>query len=141
MSETQSIDPVQAQYERWVYPPKEYDLAILPLADPGWHYDDLRKLSPLFWPRAPYRDDLFKALSSSALRRTLAAAMFSSKWLTDDVPGMGRTLGDRARSQARSRRSDRVTGAARVGVAPLSRGESRPQTISPEKQSSSRKLG
>jgi len=49
MPETKdAIDPVQAQYERWVYPPKEYDLAAIPLRDPGWHYDDLRVQSPLF---------------------------------------------------------------------------------------------
>lgn len=59
MSEpTAAIDPVQAQYERWVYPPKEYDLAALPLRDPGWHYNDLQIMWPLFWPNKPYREDL-----------------------------------------------------------------------------------
>jgi SAM-dependent methyltransferase len=58
MSDTPAADSVQALYERWVYPPKEYDLSALPLQDPGWHYDDLRTQWPLFWPSKPYRDDL-----------------------------------------------------------------------------------
>jgi SAM-dependent methyltransferase len=52
-------DPVQAQYEQWVYPPRVYDLAALPLTTPQWHFDDLRALFWLFWPQAPaVRDDL-----------------------------------------------------------------------------------
>ncbi len=51
-------DAVQAQYERWVYPPKEYDLAAMPLTNPEWHYGDLRNLWPLFWPDRPYREDI-----------------------------------------------------------------------------------
>jgi SAM-dependent methyltransferase len=52
-----SLDPVQAQYERWVYPPRVYDLAELPLATQG-RTQDMHGLSRLFWPQAPYRDDL-----------------------------------------------------------------------------------
>ena len=52
------MDPVQAQYERWVYPPKSYDLSTMPLASPEWHHLDLRTLYWLFWPTAPFRDDL-----------------------------------------------------------------------------------
>src|SRR5205085_2810457 len=55
---TETLDPVQAQYERWVYPPKEYDLSIMPLANPLWHYSDMRSLAPLLWPNRPFRDDL-----------------------------------------------------------------------------------
>src|SRR5262249_42950732 len=52
------IDPVQEQYERWVYPRRAYDLAALPLTTPVWHYQDLRSLYWLFWPQAAYREDL-----------------------------------------------------------------------------------
>src|SRR5437868_10796589 len=52
------LDPVQAQYERWVYPGRAYDLATLPLTTPLWHYQDLRTLFWLFWPQAPYRENL-----------------------------------------------------------------------------------
>ena len=56
-AELASLDPVQAQYERWVYPPRVYDLAELPLATQG-RTQDMHALSWLFWPHAPYRDDL-----------------------------------------------------------------------------------
>jgi SAM-dependent methyltransferase len=58
MSDTPLIDPVQAQYERWVYPPRAHDLSIMPLDAPEWHHLDMRTLYWLFWPAAPYRDDL-----------------------------------------------------------------------------------
>src|SRR5438105_2396774 len=50
-------DPVQAQYERWVYPPPVNDLTELPLTAPSAHFDDLRTLFSLFWPQASFRDD------------------------------------------------------------------------------------
>src|SRR5438105_5023747 len=53
-----AIDPVQEQYERWNYPRRAYDLAALPLTVPMWHYQDLRSLYWLFWPRAAYREDV-----------------------------------------------------------------------------------
>lgn len=56
-TESSSLDPVQAQYERWVYPPRVYDLAELPLSTQG-RTQDMHALSWLFWPHAPYRDDL-----------------------------------------------------------------------------------
>src|SRR5436190_18926243 len=37
---------------------------------------------------------------SSSVRRTRAAATFSTTWATLEVPGMGKMTGDRARSQA-----------------------------------------
>jgi SAM-dependent methyltransferase len=53
-----ALDPVQAQYERWVYPPRAYDLTTLPLLNPFWHYQDLRAFYWSYWPSAPFRDDL-----------------------------------------------------------------------------------
>jgi SAM-dependent methyltransferase len=58
VTEGGALDPVQAQYERWVYPRRAYDLSALPLTAPVWHFDDTRSLYHLFWPRAPYREDL-----------------------------------------------------------------------------------
>ncbi len=52
------IDPVRAQYERWVYPARVYDLAQMPITAPEWRHNDLRTLYWLFWPAAAYRDDL-----------------------------------------------------------------------------------
>ena len=49
MSDTPPIDPVQAQYERWIYPPPAYDLTLMPLSSPEWHHLD-RTLYWLFWP-------------------------------------------------------------------------------------------
>jgi SAM-dependent methyltransferase len=53
-----AADPVQAQYERWVYPPRAGDLAALPLMSPDWHYKDLRAWYWLFWPQGDKREDL-----------------------------------------------------------------------------------
>lgn len=58
MSDTPPIDPVQAQYERWIYPPPAYDLTLMPLSSPEWHHLDMRTLYWLFWPAAPIREDL-----------------------------------------------------------------------------------
>jgi SAM-dependent methyltransferase len=52
------LDPIQAQYERWVYPARVYDLAALQLTSPLLRYQDLRSLFWLFWPRGPVREDL-----------------------------------------------------------------------------------
>jgi hypothetical protein len=42
------------------------------------------------------------AATSSGARRMLRAAQFSSRWATDEVPGMGSMTGERASSQARA---------------------------------------
>lgn len=57
-SEETTVDAVQAQYERWIYPPRVYDLASQPLMKPVWHFQNLQTLYWLFWPRAAFRDDL-----------------------------------------------------------------------------------
>src|SRR5476649_365757 len=52
------LDPVQAHYERWVYPPRAPDLSALPLTAPHQPYQDLRHLFWLYWPQGQQRDDM-----------------------------------------------------------------------------------
>src|SRR5437016_1946454 len=51
-------DPMQAQYENWVYPPRCPDLSAIPLTSPMLNFQDLRSLFWLFWPRGSPREDL-----------------------------------------------------------------------------------
>jgi SAM-dependent methyltransferase len=56
--ENVALDPVEAQYERWVIPPRIHDLSLLPLTSPKQHYQDPRTLYWLYWPQSPFREDL-----------------------------------------------------------------------------------
>jgi SAM-dependent methyltransferase len=53
-----SVDPIQTQYDRWVYPPRCHDLAVLQLSSPVLNYQDLHSLYWLFWPDGTPREDL-----------------------------------------------------------------------------------
>jgi SAM-dependent methyltransferase len=51
-------DPVAQQYERWAYPTPCQDLSTLSFDSPNVRFQNFRKLSPLFWPERPYREDV-----------------------------------------------------------------------------------
>ncbi len=57
-SSTPFDDPLQAQYDQWVYPPRCNDLAALQLTSPRLSYQDLRSLFWLYWPGEPIREEL-----------------------------------------------------------------------------------
>jgi SAM-dependent methyltransferase len=52
-------DPIEAQYERWVYPARVHDLAAVQLTSPLLPYQDLRSVFWLYWPGGEaIREDL-----------------------------------------------------------------------------------
>src|SRR5579875_2959698 len=51
-------DPIQAQYERWVYPGRFHDVTALQLNLPQLSFQDLRNLFWLFWPGGSIREDV-----------------------------------------------------------------------------------
>jgi SAM-dependent methyltransferase len=70
-------DAVQAQYERWVYPPRVDDLATMPLTRHDWRHNDPRILWSLFWPDKEPREDLDMLIAGcGTLSAAIAAYLF-----------------------------------------------------------------